>query len=162
MLVSPEDPIQSLPKLRYRSSKTAGILRGGYRMSDFKVCLFLCVFFFVRSGATLVQWTVHSSDGPVSNQPWAEFVHNHMVKGQPKVQGQGRFFYIMRNLVIWCYPRGFRPTVIPWVLWSLSRQPHLLPRQFQAGSTWIPREMKEISDLIKLTPKTFCNLWLSV
>ncbi|BFZ21038.1 hypothetical protein BsWGS_24077 [Bradybaena similaris] len=46
MLVSPEDPIQSLPKLRYRSSKTAGILRGGYRMSDFKVT---CVLKRIKS-----------------------------------------------------------------------------------------------------------------
>ncbi|CAG5134554.1 unnamed protein product [Candidula unifasciata] len=46
MLVSPEDPIQSLPKLRYRNSKVAGILRGGYRMSDFKVT---CILKRVRS-----------------------------------------------------------------------------------------------------------------
>lgn len=109
MLVSPEDPIQSLPKLRYRSSKTAGILRGGYRMSDFKVCLFLCVFFFVRSGAALAQWTVHSSDGP-----WAEFVHNHMVKGQPsllKFKVKGAFF---TSWGIWAY--GAIPVVLDQLL----------------------------------------------
>lgn len=74
----------------------------------------LCVFFFVRSGATLVQWTVHSSDGPVSNQPWAEFVHNHMVKGQPsllKFKVKGAFF---TSWGIWSY--GAIPVVLDQLL----------------------------------------------
>ena len=37
MLVSPEDPLQSLPKLKNCNSRAPGILRGGYRMADSKV-----------------------------------------------------------------------------------------------------------------------------
>ncbi|XP_012937042.1 F-box only protein 9 [Aplysia californica] len=37
MLVSPEDPLQTLPKLRHRNSKAAGILKGHYKISEFKV-----------------------------------------------------------------------------------------------------------------------------
>uniref|UniRef100_A0A0B7AJ98 F-box only protein 9 n=1 Tax=Arion vulgaris TaxID=1028688 RepID=A0A0B7AJ98_9EUPU len=46
MLVSPEEPLQSLTKLRYQNSKVAGILKGGYRLSDFKVT---CVLKRVKS-----------------------------------------------------------------------------------------------------------------
>lgn len=40
MLVSPEDPLQTLPKLKNCNSRAPGILKGGYRMADSKVtCL---------------------------------------------------------------------------------------------------------------------------
>ncbi|KAH9492604.1 F-box only protein 9 [Bulinus truncatus] len=41
MLVSPEDPLQSLPKLKIRNSKTQGMLKGVYKLIDHKVTCIL-------------------------------------------------------------------------------------------------------------------------
>ncbi|KAK0053938.1 F-box only protein 9 [Biomphalaria pfeifferi] len=41
MLVSPEDPLQSLPKLKLRNSKAQGMLKGVYKLTDHKVACVL-------------------------------------------------------------------------------------------------------------------------
>ncbi|XP_059144742.1 F-box only protein 9-like [Physella acuta] len=50
MLVTPEDPLQSLQKLRYKNSKTPGILKGVYKLTDHKVA---CILKRVKTESTM-------------------------------------------------------------------------------------------------------------
>ncbi|GFR71410.1 F-box only protein 9 [Elysia marginata] len=65
MLVSPEDPLQSLPKLKNSNSQSPGILKGGYRMADSKVT---CLLKRVRTESHSNQYRYKRQQRQANNQ----------------------------------------------------------------------------------------------
>ncbi|KAK3775552.1 hypothetical protein RRG08_048188 [Elysia crispata] len=65
MLVSPEDPLQSLPKLKNCNSRAPGILRGGYRMADSKVT---CLLKRVHTESQVNQYRYKRQQRQANNQ----------------------------------------------------------------------------------------------
>ncbi|CAL1530069.1 unnamed protein product [Lymnaea stagnalis] len=65
MLVSPDDPLQSLPKLKFRNSKSPGLLKGVYKLTDHKVA---CVLKRVKTEVLPTRYKRHRQAAANQNE----------------------------------------------------------------------------------------------